>query len=65
MDNPFILQADADGYLEAGDRWAKLALHCADRARECWRLAGLAQADCERSMRELGALIVAERSSKP
>jgi hypothetical protein len=37
--NPFVDALDARGYLEAGDRWARLALECAERARECWGVA--------------------------
>lgn len=51
--NPFIDLLDARGYILAGDAWARIALECADRARECWAEASAILDDAARDARAL------------
>jgi len=60
--NPFVALLKARGYLLAGDAWARLALQCADRARDCWALAGQWMTDAEGGLRDLGHSIETERA---
>jgi hypothetical protein len=59
--NPFVAAMAAHGWKAAGDDWARLALHCRDRAKASWAECSRCLSVAESEFTELAKSIDADR----